>query len=52
MLPAHLPYQIPHPRRHLSMQGRPSIFRDPHQKLAARWCKLSRSAIGRSLTLF
>jgi hypothetical protein len=31
MLPADVPDQIANPRRHLALQRRPSIFRDPHQ---------------------
>jgi len=31
MLPADVPDQIANPRRHLTLQRRPSIFRDPHQ---------------------
>jgi len=31
MLPADIPDQTPHPRRHLSVQRRPSVLRDPHQ---------------------
>ena len=31
ILPADVPDEIANPRRHLALQRRPSIFRDPHQ---------------------